>query len=219
VSYKDVKFLTRDDAVMRLDGGVTLYKDIPVRIVLDENKLCLFNLLTQDPKPIKIDYNDDDLVTRALPTGYCDIIWSYRWTNPDSGLREYKETKTIAFFARASHRKQKSVIHPSNMSINLPEDLGGYLDGGYQKLYTKPFGESLINKFNSNRDFTSLRVNEGQAISRNFAVLQVEGKQKLLFNEACIGERTDYGLGFGLIPDYNNSLMIARLAQVDIPVN
>lgn len=215
--YKDVKFPTRDDAVMRLDGGVTLYKNQPVRLIMDGHELFAFPLVP-NAKQFSVDWNSDDLITRNLATGYCDIEYSKRRLNKEGAI-EYFSILTIAFFSRASHRRQKSVIHPTNMSISLPEELGMYADRASNYLYTKAFGDSLLGVFNPNRDFSKLGDQEGQALNRNFAILQVKDEQLLLFNEACIGRRRDYNLGFDLLPDYNNCLMLARLGQLGISVN
>lgn len=213
---EDKKFPVAADAHMRIDGGIGLYKGIPVRILMDGEIAQLYRL---DNLPIcwqMIHMNDDKLITHSLPLGYFDVKWEHRVYVNDK--REYRVANTVAYAARASYRRQKSLTHPTNVSITLPEELGGYLDGASHKMYTPEFGKMLIGEFSTNRDFTKLKPNDGQALSRNFAILQLADEQILLFNGAKIGTRRDYISGFGIIPDYNNTLMLSRLATLGISV-
>lgn len=210
------KFPNHSDAHMRIDGGIGLYDGVPCRITMEGSVAWLYDLRKKSSIPDwQVDMNDEKLVTHSLPLGYCDVQWTRRVYENDQ--RRTVTTPTVAFFSRASHRKQKSVVHPSNVSITLPEQIGAYLDGAHQQMYTPAFGKMLLGEFSTNRDFTKFKLYEGQAMSRNFAILQLEGEQILLFNEARIGSRKDYTQGFGISPDYNNSLMIDRLSQAGIP--
>lgn len=221
MNMPEKKFPTNQDAHMRIDGGIGMYRGRPVRISLEGAQAHLYDLITStiDAPTLIVDMNDEELITKSLPVGYCDVNHSIVKRDTDGYTAGRTKVETVVFFARASYRRQKSVIHPHNLTCSFAIDGLGYaaLDI-FRFMYSPSFGHMLMNNFSLNRDFSKFKHGEGQALSRTFAVAKKDEKLLLLFNDAEIGSCDDPRFGFKLVPDYRNSLMISRLSQLNIEV-
>ncbi len=218
------KFLNANDVHLRIDGGIVLFDGIPMLAYQQHNDdsettLKLWDLGVLDnsamPEGEIIDANDPRLYTKSLEVGYMNHRKIITYENDDISKPIFG--KHAGFVSRGTNRKQKSILHPSNLYItwcgqtNLIQLASSYINTG-------DFRDMLLNEYPKSRDFSGLKKGESIALSRNFAILAFTKEVRLYFNSHEIGRKKEGEAYFQLDAGYDHSIMVLRLADLNIPV-
>lgn len=215
----DPKFVNANDVQMRLDGGIVWHDGLPKLAYYSpsdscETQICMYRMGEHDEIGEKIDANDPSVHTKTLDVGYMNTRRIHSYVNDDYNKPVYR--RLAGFVYRGTNRKQKSVLHTSNVYIhycgqNVPTGIGDNFSSGF-------FRDMLLNEYPKFRDFSTIERGESVAFSRNFAVSTTSKDHRLYFNGHEIGKKRFSDSAFSLEPGYDHSIMVMRLAALNIPV-
>lgn len=195
-----------------------MYKDIPHHCHYEggyneSTAVRIYSLGEDDQTGVLLDANDAELHTRSLDVGYMNHTRPFL----DNSMMQTQYKKIAIFVFRGTNRKQKSVLHSSNTyGIHCGNKESTFLSS--ETMYSGGFRDMLLNEYPKNRDFSFLKRAESVAISRNFAVQMMAKELKLFFNSHEIGTKKHSDNYFSLYDGYDHSIMVMRLAALNMPV-